>query len=332
MKAAIITRNGRDAARVFPEQIRAVLAQRYELCDVVLSKGNLNQYADFARQTQFLFATWGMEHFTTEEIRGYFPNLKAVFYAAGSVQGFAEEFLDSGVRVFSAWRANAIPVAEYTYAQIILAAKGFYRAARRSRWAYSSAARYSDRCGGNYGTKIGLIGVGSIGSLVAEKLRANDVQVLYYDPFLSAERAEALGIHAADLEEIFSTCDVISNHLANKEELTGILSGALFDKMKPYATFINTGRGRQVDEKGLARAMKKVKTRTALLDVTTREPAPPLGRLARCRNIILTPHIAGSNGREVVRMAQFMLEEAARVESGEPPLFEVLPDMLQTMA
>ena len=174
--------------------------------------------------------------------------------------------------------------------------------------------------------------MGSIGSLVAEKLRANDVQVLYYDPFLSAERAEALGIHAADLEEIFSTCDVISNHLANKEELTGILSGALFDQMKPYATFINTGRGRQVDERGLVRAMKKVKTRTALLDVTTREPAPPLGRLARCRYIILTPHIAGSNGREVVRMAQFMLEEAARVESGEPPLFEVLPDMLQTMA
>ena len=97
MKAAIITRNSRDAARVFPEQIRAALAQRYELCGVVLSKGNLNQYADLACQTQFLFATWGMEHFTTEEIRQYFPNLKAVFYAAGSVQGFAKEFLGCGV-------------------------------------------------------------------------------------------------------------------------------------------------------------------------------------------------------------------------------------------
>ena len=332
MKAAIITGSERDAARVFPEQIRAALAQRYELCEAVLSRGNLDRYADYARQVQLLFATWGMERFTAQEIRRYFPSLKCIFYAAGSVQEFAREFLDCGVRVFSAWRANAIPVAEYTYAQILLAAKGFYRAERRSRWSYYAAARYSDRCGGNYGSKIGLIGVGSIGSLVAEKLRANDVQVLYYDPFLPPERAEPLGISPAELTEIFSTCDVISNHLANKEELTGILSGALFDQMKPYATFINTGRGRQVDEKGLVRAMRKVKTRTALLDVTTREPAPPLGRLARCKNIIVTPHIAGSNGREVVRMAQFMLEEAARVESGEPPLFEVLPDMLETMA
>lgn len=332
MKAAIITRNSRDAARVFPEQIRAALAQRYALCDAVLSKGNLDQYADFARQTQLLFATWGMERFTTEEIKRYFPNLKCIFYAAGSVQGFAGEFLDCGVRVFSAWRANAIPVAEYTYAQILLAAKGFYRAERRTRWNFYGAARYAQQCGGNYGMKVGLIGVGSIGSLVAEKLRANDVEVLYYDPFLPAARAEELEISPAGLEEIFSSCDVISNHLANKEELTGILSGALFDRMKPYATFINTGRGRQVDEKGLVRAMKKVRTRTALLDVTLREPLPPLGRLARCKNIIVTPHIAGSTGHEVVRMAQFMLEEAARLESGEPPQHEVFPDMLKTMA
>lgn len=332
MKAAIITKNSRDAQRVFPESIRAILEQRYELCGAVLCKGNLEQYADFARETQFLFATWGMERFTEEEIKRYFPNLKCVFYAAGSVQGFAKEFLNCGIRVFSAWRANAVPVAEYTYAQIILAAKGFFQAERRGRWAYHSGAKYSERCGGNYDAKIGLIGVGGIGSLVAEKLRDNDVEVLYYDPFLPAERAKELGLRSAELEEIFSACDVISNHLANKEELSGILSGALFDKMKPYATFINTGRGRQVDEKGLARAMKKVKTRTALLDVTTREPAPPLGRLARRKNIIITPHIAGSNGREVVRMARFMMEDAQRVETGEPPLYEVTQAMLKTMA
>lgn len=332
MKAAIITQNSRDAKRVFPEAMRQTLAQRYELCDTVLCKKNLAEHADFARETTYLFATWGMERFTPEEIKRYFPNLKCLFYAAGSVQGFAREFLDCGVRVFSAWRANAIPVVEYTYAQIILAAKGFYHAERYARRSYYKAARYSDKCGGNYGAKIGLIGVGSIGGMVAEKLRANDVEVLYYDPFLPAERAAELGIRAAELTEIFSVCDVISNHLANKAELTGILSGQLFEKMKPYATFINTGRGKQVDEKGLARAMKKVKTRTALLDVTTHEPLSPFSRLARCRNVIVTPHIAGSNGREVVRMAQFMAEEAERAENGLPPRHEVLADMLATMA
>ena len=73
--------------------------------------------------TEYIFSTWGMPSFTEEEIKTYLPALKAVFYGAGSVQGFARPFLHSGVKVFSAWAANAVPVAEYTVAQIILAGK-----------------------------------------------------------------------------------------------------------------------------------------------------------------------------------------------------------------
>ena len=64
---------------------------------------------------------------TEDQIAEYFPNLKAVFYGAGSVQGFARPFLKSGVKVFSAWAANAVPVAEYTLSQILLANKGFFQ-------------------------------------------------------------------------------------------------------------------------------------------------------------------------------------------------------------
>ncbi|MGN0570549.1 MAG: NAD(P)-dependent oxidoreductase, partial [Candidatus Fimenecus sp.] len=136
----------------------------------------------------------------------------------------------------------------------------------------------------------------------------------------------------ATLKEIFAECDVITNHLANKDELTGILSGDLFAEMKPYAVFINTGRGRQVDEKGLVKAMRKVKSRTALLDVLTHEPLNPFSPIARCKNIIVTPHIAGSLGKEVVRMAAYMADDAERIDNGENPLYEVTAEMLKTMA
>lgn len=332
MKVAIITSDKKNADRVYVDELKKELSERYELLPVVICKKNIERYIDFLLETEYLFATWGMEHFTEEEIKKYFPNLKCVFYSAGTVQHFAKEFLSLGIRVFSAWRANAVPVAEFTYAEIMLATKGFYRAVKSNKFMYYASAAYSDKCGGNYRAKIGIIGVGSIGELVARKLMANDVDVLYYDPYLKTEKAKELNIKSASLDEIFKTCDVITNHLANKEELTNIFSAELFGLMKPYATFINTGRGRQVDEKGLAKAMKKVKTRTALLDVTAHEPVNPLGRLARLKNVIITPHIAGSNGREVERMARYMIDEAKRVDNNETNQHEVSIDMLSRMA
>lgn len=331
-KAILLTANENDAKRVYDKCVTAQLKERYDFYETVLCKSNIAKHLNACKNAEYIFSTWGMEAFGEAEIKAYFPKAKCLFYAAGSVQHFAGAFLRSNIRVFSAWKANAVPVAEFTYAEILLAAKGFYRAERKARWNFYNMAKYAGNCGGIYHAKIGIIGVGSIGRLVAEKLKDNDVEVFYYDPYLPRETAEELHIQPATLQEIFAQCDVITNHLANKEELTGILSGELFDTMKPYAVFINTGRGRQVDEKGLVKAMRKVKTRTALLDVLVHEPLNPFSPIARCKNIIVTPHIAGSLGREVVRMAEYMAEDASRIDKGDAPLYEVTEAMLKTMA
>ena len=331
-KAMFVCNNKNNINRVYSEELKKILFENYDFEKEIINKNNICQYIDIAKEAEYIFSTWGMEKFTVQEIKTYFPNVRCVFYAAGSVQHFAKEFLDCGIRVFSAWKANAIPVAEYTYSQIILASKGFYQSSKKAKLNFYGMAKYSDKCGGNYNAKIGIIGVGSIGKLVAQKLNQNDVEVYYYDPYLPKEEADRLNIKSESLENIFSKCDVITNHLANKKELNNILNAELFNKMKPYATFINTGRGMQVDEKALVKAMKKVKTRTAVLDVTKHEPLNPFGSIARCRNIIVTPHIAGSNGREVERMAQYMVEEAKRVANGQTPLYEVTQKMLTTMA
>lgn len=325
-KAIIVTNNSYWENSVYVSEIKQQLRSRYDFYNKMLCKNNLPQHLTVSREAEIIFSTWGMEYFSEQEIQHYFPNVKYLFYAAGTVQEFAREFLSRGIRIFSAWKANAIPVAEFTHAQIILSAKGFWAAARTNDY------ELSVRSGGNYHAKIGIIGVGTIGILVAEKLKTNDVDVLYYDPFLPKEDARKLGIIPATLDEIFTQCDVITNHLADKDELIGVLNGELFAKMKPYATFINTGRGRQVDHDGLLEAMRQKDTRTALLDVTYPEPLPADHGLWNCSNVVISPHIAGSSGREVVRMAWLMLDEEERIKNGEPPLYEVTLDMLKHMA
>ena len=102
--------------------------------------------------------------------------------------------------------------------------------------------------------------------------------------------------------------------------------------MKPYATFINTGRGREVVEDDLIAAMIAVPTRSAVLDVTFPEPTLPDSLLRTLPNVILTPHIAGSSGDEVHRMAVEMIEESIRYQNGEPLKYYVSPEMLAKMA
>ena len=185
---------------------------------------------------------------------------------------------------------------------------------------------------GNYDVKVGLIGCGMIGSMVAEMLKNFKLEVLVFDPFLSADKAASLGVRVTNLDEIFSTCQTVSNHLANNAQTKSMLNYSHFSKMLPYATFLNTGRGAQVVEDDLVRALTERPDLTAVLDVTYPEPAPLEHAFYSLPNCFLTPHIAGSLGNEVHRMAEYMYEEFIRYVGGEPNKYEVTEKMLETMA
>lgn len=281
-----------------------------------------------------VFSTWGMPALTEAEIEAKLPDLKYVFYAAGSVQGFARPFLHKGVRVFSAWAANAIPVAEFTVSQILLANKGYFQAFSRYREnGIQDAGSYARQFAGNYGIKVGLLGAGMVGKKVIELLKPYEIDVVVFDPFLPEEKAAELGVTKAELAEVFRTCPVVSNHLANNAQTVGMLNYELFKEMPENGVFINTGRGAQVVEEDLVRAMREAPGRTALLDVTDpHEPVPADHIYRSVPNILITPHIAGSSGKEVFRMGEFMMAECARIGRGEAPLYEVTEAMLETMA
>lgn len=328
MDKIFLCNNENDIKRVYDERVLSKLGMTHE----IYSQGNLKKNADKLKDVKYAFSTWGMTTLTESEIKSYLPSLEAVFYAAGTVGYFAEPFLKSGIRVFSAAYANGIPVAEYTVSQILLATKGYFQAEKFYHKNLPLSKLRATKVQGNYYAVAGLIGLGVIGSMVAEKLKPFDITVLAYDPFASEEKAKSLGVTLVSLPELFEKCDVISNHLANKEELNDILNYSLFSLMKDNATFINTGRGAQVNEKDLAKALNEKKARTAVLDVQKNEIAPVTGPLFKCKNAIMTPHIAGSTGYEVTRMADYMVDEFNRYLAGEKCNSEVTLEKLKTMA
>ncbi len=314
--------------RVYSPEVKARID-----CHEVYSMAYALAHPEEFQDTEFIFSTWGMPQPSEEQIAKCFPNVKAVFYAAGSVKGFAPQFIRRGVTVCSGWGANAVPVAEYTVAQIILANKGFFVSSRlHSVGQYPEAFEIQKNFKGNFEVSVGIIGAGMIGSLVCRMLKSYHVDLLVYDPFLSDEKAEALGVKKASLEEIFSTCEVVSNHIADKPETKGIFDYALFSQMKPYATFINTGRGGQVVEADLARILRERSDLTALLDVTDPEPPEAGHPFYALPNCIMTPHIAGSYGNEYHRMAEYMRDEYFRFQRGEQCIYEVTEQILKTMA
>ena len=333
MKAIFLCEKTDNIFRVFTDETVSELQKLTDIEKKVYIKEEVLRDPALFSDIELIFSTWGMPEFTEDEIKLCFPSLKCVFYGAGSVQNFARPFLACGVKVFSAWAANGVPVAEFTVAQIILANKGYFLTNRLYHAeGRKSAGAVFKKCNGNYGETVGIIGAGMIGKLVIGMLKQYNLKVIVFDPFLPEEKAEKLGIEKCELHEVFERAFVVSNHLANNAQTQGMLRYDHFRRMRENAVFINTGRGAQVVEDDLVRALAERPDLTALLDVTYPEPPVENHPFYTLPNCLLTPHIAGSAGDEVARMGEYMLTECRAYLSGELCHYEVTEKMLETMA
>ncbi len=314
--AAFICQNESKIAAVYGKQRMDQIAAMSELYPEIIGKGNLDS-ADLS-SIECFFSTWGMPEFTDAQL-DRMPNLKAVFYAAGATDGFCRPLLARGIHVISAWRANAIPVAEFTVAQIILGLKNYFQQARnlrsRSGWKVNAGP-------GAYGKTVALIGAGMISTHVQKLLKSYDLNVI-----VVPSRKENRTI---SLEEAFARSQVVSNHLPNRDDNVGVLTGKMFASMPQNGVFINTGRGRQVNEAEFCEVLKARPDLTALLDVTYPEPPLEDSPLYKLPNVFLSPHIAGSLNDEWGRMADYVIEEFKRYLAGEPFQHEVNESMLIT--
>ena len=315
-KAIIVCENTRNIDYVYTKAQLAELAELTDLHPEIVS--DLSQ-GDFT-QVEYLFSTWGMLRPSEEEIAKYLPNLKALFYSAGATDHFVRPFFARNVRVFSGWQANAVPVAEFSLAQILLALKGYFL---NNREVHTKAWKGAFRGPGIYGETVALIGDGAVATKLKELLQNNfNINVL-----MIPSRPDW---RTVSLEEAFKTAFVVSNHLPNRDDNIGVINRTHFESMRYGATFINTGRGAQINEADMIDVLKARPDLTALLDVTFPEPPVPGSELYTLPNVKLSSHIAGSLNDEVVRMSDFMLDEFKRFISGGELRYEVKEEMLIT--
>jgi D-3-phosphoglycerate dehydrogenase len=162
-----------------------------------------------------------------------------------------------------------------------------------------------------YGKTLGLIGAGRIGGEVAKRARAFGMHVLTYDPFLIAERAQALGIERAELEEVLRRADVISLHVPLTDATSGLLGDREIALMKPTAVIVNAARGGVVPEDVLVRALREKRIAGAALDVYEQEPLAADHPLRSLDNVVLTPHL-GASTAEAQQNVAIEIAEAVR--------------------
>jgi phosphoglycerate dehydrogenase-like enzyme len=173
--------------------------------------------------------------------------------------------------------------------------------------------------GGLFGRTIGIIGLGEVGSIVAGIARRFGMRILYCNRNrLSAEREAKLDATYAPLSELLAQSDFVSLHATNLPENTGLIGGKAFQAMKPAAFFVNTSRGRLVDEDALYAALTSGTISGAALDVHAEEPRPTPDRLATLRNVILTPHIAGGSRKGVLAEIEDALDNCRALLGGKP--------------
>ncbi len=318
-----------EDGEVFGQGRRERIAELTNLYPSVITGSNFDQHAKNLSEVEVIFATWGIPSFTDHHFSAM-PNLKAVFYAAGNVKAFAEPLINRDVTLVGAWDVNAIPVAEMCLSQILLSLRGYFRSTRRYADMKTGDAKSFHRTG-VFGETVGLIGLGKIGTRVREHLNNFPIKVIVHDPYLSEERANSLEVESVSLTEIFKRSLVVSNHIPDLESTTGVLNKSHFEVMRDGATFINTGRGAQVVENDLVSVLQARPDLTALLDVTLPEPPPTDSELWSLPNVVISPHIGGTIGDEVVRMADCMIEEFELWASGKPLRYQITREVLATM-
>ncbi len=222
-----------------------------------------------------------------------------------------------GILVINAPDGNTISTAEHTVAMLMAMA-------RRIPQAHASVAagrwdRKAFKGSELYEKTLGVVGVGKIGRAVAERMQAFGMDVLGYDPVLSHEVAERLGISLVSLDELFEKSDFITFHTPLNEATRGLVNRETLARCKRGVFLVNCARGGIIDEEALLEALETGQVGGAALDVYSQEPPPPaLAPLTAHPNVVATPHIAASTEEAQRKVAEQVTEQVIHALKGEP--------------
>ncbi|UCC83270.1 MAG: phosphoglycerate dehydrogenase [Gemmatimonadota bacterium] len=229
----------------------------------------------------------------TKEILEAATRLKVVGRAGVGVDNIDVDVATrQGIAVLNAPGGNVISAAEHTIALMLALVRHISRADAslgRGEWERKRFQGIE-----LYGKTLGLAGAGRIGSEVAKRARAFGMRIVAYDPYLSRERAEQVGIQLVTLPDLFEQADVISVHVPLTDETRGMIGSVELALMKPTAYLVNASRGGVVDEKALAEALRSGRLAGAALDVFEEEPVSPDNPLLGLDSVVAVPHLGAA--------------------------------------
>ncbi|CAI6087651.1 hydroxyacid dehydrogenase [Cohnella sp. JJ-181] len=276
--------------------------------------------AELAEGADVLITSWGCPPLDAP-ILDRCPKLGIALHAAGTVKPIlSPEIPERGIRVGTANEALARGVAETALGLMIVSLKNMWQLSRNTREGEWDKQR--ERVRELYEVNVGVIGAGLSGRYLIGLLRAFEVRVLVYDPFVSEAEIAGMGAEKVELDALLAASDVVSIHAPSIPETYRMMNARTLGLMKDDAILINTARGTLIDENALAEELRKGRL-WACLDVTDPEP-PALDHPFRSLpNVTLLPHIAGAENNGLRRLGDYIAGEVERYAAGMPLKGEV---------
>lgn len=212
-----------------------------------------------------------------------------------------EAATQKGIIVMNTPGGNTISTAEHTFSMILALSRNIPQAnssTKKGEWKRSKFMGVE-----LYGKALGVVGFGRIGSEVAKRALSFGMKILAYDPFLSAEVAESIGVEIAELKKVLQESDYITVHTPLTDETRHMISDEEFSLMKKGVRIINCARGGIIDEPALVKALNEGKVAGAAMDVFESEPLSADNALLKFDNVIITPHLGASTEEAQVNVA-----------------------------
>ncbi len=219
-------------------------------------------------------------------------------------------------------------VADQAMALLLACARGLFPSARIARdaaWDFNRMPRLARM----RGQTLGLLGLGRIGSAVAQRAKGFAMRILAYDPYAAEESFRKLDVERVELDRLLRESDFVSIHIPLNAETTGLVNGEALTKMKPTAYLINVARGKIVDQAALCGALEKGRIAGAALDVLEAEPPRRDDPICRLDNVILTPHAAWYSEQSRMDMRRKAVGQVVSVLKGELPYSLVNREVLE---
>ncbi len=190
-----------------------------------------------------------------------------------------------------------------------------------------------------YHKTLGIIGIGNIGKIVAKRAMGLEMNVIAYDPFITREKAESLGVELVELDELFTRADFISIHTPLTDETRNLVNAESFAKMKKGVRIVNCARGGIINEADLVEAVKSGKVAGAALDVFEKEPIGADSPLLGLEDVVLTPHLGAATAEaqenvstaiaeQMVDFARGLVRNAVNMPSLDPEVMAKLKPFL----